>query len=264
MDFLELKNISERYMELVNPTTPEKVLTIGTVLGLHKGSRVIDFGCGYGEVLALWAQNFDISGVGIDIRLSACERAQQKMRDHGLANRITIICANAAEYAFEPHTYDVAACIGATFIWDSFQAAIGHMKAAIRPNGKLAVGEAHWRSANIPPEYAQTQPIFHHEYELAQLARTEGFDLEYLVRASHSDWDRYESDNWYGLVRWLEANPDHPAHAEVAEHLHSSQDEYLRYGREYLGWAMYVLNLAASSASPYPLDLCPQVSSRGV
>lgn len=137
MDFLELKNISEQYMELVNPTTPEKVLTIGTVLGLHKGSRVIDFGCGYGEVLALWAQNFGINGVGIDIRPYACDRAQQKMRDHGLAHRISIVCTNAAAYGFEPHTYDVAACIGATFIWDGFQAAIRHMKEAIRPHGKL-------------------------------------------------------------------------------------------------------------------------------
>jgi hypothetical protein len=34
MNFLGLKNISERELELINPTSPEKVLTVGRVLGL--------------------------------------------------------------------------------------------------------------------------------------------------------------------------------------------------------------------------------------
>ena len=55
------------------------------------------------------------------------------------------------------------------------------------------------------------------------------------------DWDRYEAGNWHGLVRWLEENPAHPERGTVIEHLHRVQDEYLAYGREYMGWAMYVL-----------------------
>ena len=143
MEFLNLKNISERYMELVNPTSPQKVLTIGQMAGLKEGSRVIDFGCGYGQVLALWAQQFGISGIGIDIREHACARARQKMAERGLADRIEIVCENAAEYRFEKHAFDVAACIGATFIWDGYRLTIRKMKEAIRPDGKLVIGEAY-------------------------------------------------------------------------------------------------------------------------
>jgi len=75
-----------------------------------------------------------------------------------------------------------------------------------------------------------------------QIAREEGFDFEYVVRASHDDWDHYEADNWRGLVRWIEDNPNHPEKSEVIEHLRKSQNEYTRYGREYFGWAIYVLN----------------------
>jgi hypothetical protein len=32
MDFFDLVNISERYMELLNPTSTEKILTIGRIL----------------------------------------------------------------------------------------------------------------------------------------------------------------------------------------------------------------------------------------
>ncbi len=242
MEFFDLVNISERYMELVNPTTPEKVLTIGRFLGLEEGSRVIDFGCGYGEALALWAERFGISGIGIDVREHACDRARKKMAERGFTDRIEIVCANAAEYPFEKHAFDAAVCIGASFIWGGYRPTLQAMKQAIHSNGKLVVGEPYWLKEHVPPGYAKGEQGVHTEYQLLHMAREEGFDFEYMVRASHDDWDRYEAGNWNGLVRWIEENPDHPERREVINHLHRIQDEYLRYGREYLGWAMYVLN----------------------
>lgn len=241
MKFFDLVNISERYMEIVNPSTPDKILTIGRILGVGQDSRIIDFGCGYGEVLALWIESFGISGIGIDIREHACDRAQNKMHKRGMAERIEIVCANAAEYPFEKHSFDVALCIGASFIWNGYRPTIRTMKKAIHATGKLVVGEPYWLKGGVPSEYPEQQ-AFHTEYELLQITREEGFDLEYVVRASHDDWDRYEAGNWYGLIRWIEENPDHPERQDVIDHLHKVQDEYLRYGREYLGWAMYVLN----------------------
>ena len=82
------------------------------------------------------------------------------------------------------------------------------------------------------------------EKELLEIAHEEGFDIEYVVRSNHDDWDRYEAGNWYALVRWIEENPDHPERQEVIDHLHSSQELYFKYNREYLGWAMYVLSPA--------------------
>ncbi|NPV07846.1 MAG: class I SAM-dependent methyltransferase [Anaerolineae bacterium] len=245
MNFFDLVNISERYMELVNPASPEKVLEVGRVLGLNADSRVIDFGCGYGEPLALWAGAYGISGIGIDVREHACARAQEKMAARGLEGRIQIVCGDAAQYRFQEHSYDDAVCIGASFIWKGFQPTVAAMGSAIVPGGRLVVGEPYWLSSTVPPEYAQSGG-FHTETELLRIVREEGYDLEYVVRSSHDDWDRYESGNWYGLIRWLEGNPDHPERHEVVEHLHRRQDEYFRYAREYLGWAMYVLSPAQS------------------
>ena len=243
MNFFDLVNISERYIELVNPSTPEKVLTIGKVLGLKEGNRVIEFGCGYGEVLALWAKQFGACGTGIDIREHVCNRARKKMSKLGLTGRIEIICANAAEHSFGKQVFDVAACVGASFIWGGYRPTIRAMKEVVRPKGKLVIGEPYWLREETPPEYAETQQV-HTEHELWRIAREEAFDFEYVVRASHDDWDRYEADNWYGLIRWLEENPEHPERQEVIDHLHKTQDEYLRYGREYMGWAIYILNPA--------------------
>ncbi len=242
MEFLDLKDISERYMELINPTSTEKINEIGKHAGLKAGQRVIDFGTGFGEVLVLWAQNFGISGVGIDIRRYACQRARQKISKAGLSERLEIVHGNGAEYQFEPHSFDVAACIGASFIWGGYLQAIRAMKQTIHPRGQIIIGEPYWVKEPVPQEFLQQIEDVHTEYQLLQIARQEGFDFEYMVRASHDDWDRYESGNWYGLMRWLEENPEHPERQQVIEHLRSSQEEYLRYGREYLGWAIYVLN----------------------
>ncbi len=241
MKFFDLVNISEKYMEIINPSSPEKLLTIGEILGIDQSNQIIDFGCGYGEILALWAEKFGISGIGIDIRSHACDRAETKIQKLGLTEQIEIVCVSGKDYPFKEHSYDVALCIGGSFIWNGFKPTIQAMKKAICPEGKLVIGEPYWIKRDVPPEYASTQTV-HTEYELLQMAREEGFDVEYVVRASHDDWDRYSSGNWYGLIRWIEENQEHPERQEVVDYLHNSQDEYFRYEREYLGWAIYVLN----------------------
>jgi SAM-dependent methyltransferase len=242
MEFLQLKNISERYLELVNPTTLEKILLAGQVAGMKKGSRVIDFGSGYAEALILWAEEFGISGLGIDIRFAACERARKKIQTLGLAEQIEIVCGDAAEYHFEAQSYDVACCVGATFIWKGgFQEAVGAMQQALAPGGRLIVGEAYWLHAAVPPQYSQRETSITTESELLHVVRAEGLELIYALHSSRDEWDHYESENWRGLSDWLDENPAHPAREDVIRHLHESQDEYVRYGREYLGWALYVL-----------------------
>jgi len=246
MEFLELKDISERYLQLLNPTTPEKILTAGRVAGMREGGRIIDFGCGYAEGLILWAKAFGISGLGIDIRPAACERARQKIAAQGLADRIEIVCGNASEYPFAPGSCDVAACVGATFVWSGgFQEALRAMRRATAPGGRLIVGEAHWRRSDVPPEFAQRERSITTELELLRMARESGLEFIYALHSSRDEWDHYESENWRGLSDWLDENPTHPERADVLRHLHDSQEEYLRYGREYFGWALYVLKPVA-------------------
>jgi hypothetical protein len=116
------------------------------------------------------------------------------------------------------------------------------MKDAIHENGMLVIGEPYWRSEDVPKECKEKEENFHTEYELLKIAREEGYDFKYILRSSQDDWDGYETCNWYGLVEWIEENPDHPDRQEVIDYLHNLQDDYLKYYREYLGWAIYILN----------------------
>ncbi|MDD5605686.1 MAG: methyltransferase domain-containing protein, partial [Dehalococcoidales bacterium] len=229
MEFFDIMSISHRYMEILNPSTPEKIIKLGKLLGLKEGKRVIDFGCGCAEPLALWAEEFGITGIGIDVSGDFCDRARKKLAAKGLSGQIQIVCSPAADYVFEEDAFDAATCIGATFAFGGYQQTVQAMKRAIHQHGRLGIGETYWLSNLVPPQYAQEQITTHTEPELAQFTRNEGFELEYIIRANNDDWDRYISDCWCGLLRWLEENPVHPDYEQVFKHYRRDQDDYLQF-----------------------------------
>lgn len=241
MKFHELLNISERNVTFSTPLNREKVLMLGEILRLNEDTRVIDFGCGYGELLALWGVNFGISGAGIDIREFACERAENRMADHGLDGRIEIIHQDIRKLNLDEMDFDIAVGMGISFIRGSFRDTLKMLQDAVHDEGKILIGEPCWLEEKIPAEYSRKEP-FHTPYELLQIARNEGYDFQYLSQANRDELDHYESEYWRSLIEWIEANPDHPGLKDVIKHLHSIQDEYLKYGRKYLGWVMLILN----------------------
>jgi len=241
MEFLDIMSISHRDMEILNPSTPDKIIKLGKILKLKKGNRVIDFGCGCAEPLTLWAEEFGITGIGIDISDDFCKRARKKVTAKGLSNQIEIVCSSGADYVFEEGSFDAATCIGSTFIFGGYRETIQIMKRAIHLNGRLGIGETHWLSNQVHPEYAQKQTFTHTEFELTRITRDEGFELEYIIRSSPDDWDRYLSDSWYSLLNWLEENPTHPDREQVFNHFRTDQDDYLQFQHKYMGWAMYCL-----------------------
>ena len=151
MEFLDIMSISHRYMEILNPSTPEKIIKLGKLLKLKKGNRVIDFGCGCAGPLTLWAEEFGITGIGIDISEDFCDWARQKLASKGLSDRIEIVCSNGADYEFDEGVFDAATCIGSTFIFGGCQQTLQALKRAVHKNGRLGIGETHWLSNQVHP-----------------------------------------------------------------------------------------------------------------
>ena len=240
MDQMKLYDISEPFMEIINPLEVDQVIKLGEVLGLSESDRIIDFGCGCAKFLAIWAVEHGISGTGIDIREYSVQRAKEILEREGVADRIEIVLADGKDQGVEDNSYDLAMCIGASFIWNGFRGTIQGMRDAIKPDGKLIIGEPYWRKVPVPEEYLKENPGFFTEIEILKAAREEGFDLEYMLRSSEQGWDNYEATNWLGLNHWLDINPDHPDRQQVTDWMRKNQEMYLEYGREYLGFAVYV------------------------
>jgi len=238
----DLDNIAEKGMTLANPCTAEKIVSVGKALGLQEGHCVLDLACGYGEMLALWAEHFAITGVGVDIREEACSRARESLNGRCLGDRIEIVCANAAVYKPKDTKFSAVAAIGASSVWGGYQGTLRATRQIVGSRGHLAIGMPYLLSDSTPEEYRQRCGHVRSEYELLQITRAEGFDFSCIVRASHEDQDRYEGEQWANLIEWIDGNARHPERQEAIDHLHRIQDQYLEHRRANEGWAIYVLS----------------------
>lgn len=66
-------------------------------------------------------------------------------------------------------------------------------------------------------------------------------ELIEMVLADADSWDRYVAAQWWTIDRWISAHPDDPRAGEMHEVLVAWRRSYLRYGRRYLGWGVFVL-----------------------
>jgi len=58
--------------------------------------------------------------------------------------------------------------------------------------------------------------------------------------SNKDDWDRYEALQWYAATEYAWANPDDPDLAELLRRVARGREIYLRWGRDTLGWALYL------------------------
>ncbi|WP_048149591.1 SAM-dependent methyltransferase [Methanolacinia paynteri] len=241
MNFQDLVTISQGPLGIMNPFSQEKALLAGEMARLSEGMTVIDFGCGNGTLLGIWGRSFGVCGTGIEIREEACSNAGELLAKLDLSENIHVFLADASLYDPEDETYNVAVSFGASQIWGGIPDAISSMKSFLKPDGIIIIGERYWKKDSVAAEFSREWPEIMTEYEILQSARENGYDITRVIRSSEDEWDDYESSIWENCLDWMTENPDHPEKDEVYNYFLRIQDEYLAYGREYIGWAAYIL-----------------------
>ena len=227
--------VAERDHEIQNPTSAEKIRLLGELLRLGPESRVLDIACGRGGPALVLAETFGCHITGVERAPEFASVARERITAAGLTEQIEIVESDAREYTVRSEAWDVALCLGATFVWDDLDGTLAALIPAVRPGGRLAVGEPYWRSK--PPAGAD-------EMGYVSLAETvsgfegHGLDTIGLICASQDDWDRYESLHWRAVEEWLSEHPDDPDAAELRRENEEHKHRYLTVGRDFLGWAM--------------------------
>ncbi|MCU0504926.1 MAG: class I SAM-dependent methyltransferase [Chloroflexi bacterium] len=235
--------IAEANHRILNPLVESQLRLLGQVARVGPGTRILDFASGKGEMLCRWAEWFGSGGVGVDLSAVFTASARARADELGVADRVSFVLGDAAAYESEAGAYDMVSCLGATWIGDGIVGTIDLMRPAVRPGGLILVGEPFWLE-EPPPGAADALGFGEGDYlslgGTFDRLDTAGVELVEMVLANQDSWDRYEAAHWVTIADWLAANPGDPDHAAMCDFLDRERGAYLRYGRRYLGWGVFV------------------------
>lgn len=232
--------VAESEHELQNPTSAEKLALLGERLELGQGSRVLDIASGRGGPAVLLPREVGCSMHGIEIAPEFHAAALERAARAGIADRVSFELGDAATATFEPESYDAALCLGASFVFGGLAGTVDALASAVRPGGYVAVGEPFWARLPLPDDYEDRHDPWTTLEGTVVVFETAGLPVVSVIASSKDDWDRYETLHWQAVERWLEANPDDSDAAEIRTRFEHWKWNYLRYQRDYLGWAIFV------------------------
>ncbi len=232
--------VAERGHEIQNPTSEEKLLLLGERLGLDPGSHVLDVASGRGGPALVLARAFECSVEGVEIEPVFQSAAVERAAARGLPHLVSFRLGDASREEFVPDSYDAALCLGASFVFGGLADTVEALAPLVRPGGCVAVGEPYWRRLPLPEDYGDRDDPFTTLGGTVLVFEVAGLPVVSVIASSEDDWDRYETLHWRACEEWLAENPDDPDAAGVRAMHERSKRTYLRYGRELLGWAMFI------------------------
>ena len=243
MDIWKFHDIRHKRHFLCNPMGKEKFERLCRLLKLKRGAHVLDIGCGKGEFLIRLAELYCISGVGVDISPYCIKDCLEKHEKRVPNSNIKFLEMDGAKYKPESsELFDLTMCIGASWIYGGYRGTIQALKRMAKPDGLMAVGEPYWLK-EPEEEYLKADKMkreaFGTHYENVKNGEEEGLTCIYTLVSNYDDWDHYEMFQIWAVDDYVRANPDDPDNPELLESFRT-KEIYLRWGRETLGWAIYV------------------------
>jgi SAM-dependent methyltransferase len=243
MDTWKYFGITHADHVLCNPLSSTRFDEMVALLDLAPGATAWEAACGKGELLIRCAERFGISGVGVDTSPYELRVARERAASRVPAADLQFLEGDAADHVPEPGRADLAACVGASWIWGGHRGTIRALRTAARPGGLVLVGEPYWRHAPAP-EYLAAAGLRADELSTlhgnAAIGAEEGLTLLYALPSTEADWDRYEMLQLRAAERYATANPADPDVPELLERARAGADAYLRWGRDTLGWSLYL------------------------
>ena len=244
MDTWKFYDITHREHLVCNPTNEEKLARLVELLRLQPDARVVDIACGKGEFLIRLAEAYGVRGLGVDLSPFFIAAAERRLKERVPGGNVTLIEGDGADFkAEEPHSFSLASCIGASWIFGGHAGTLDALVGMVEPGGWVIAGEPYWLQEPsedyLEASGDQLEGIGTHASN-AEAGEQRGLDLVHTVVSNADDWDRYEGLQWYATSEYVRTHPDDPDLHELIERVEKAKAVYLRWGRETLGWAIYV------------------------
>lgn len=243
MDIWKYYVITHRDHVICNPLSLTKLQELVALLDLPAQARVLDIACGKAELLAQLVERYRVSGDAVDLSPYSVRDARKRLLARAPDAPITVHEMDGRSFAAAPASYDLAVCLGASWVFGGHKATLAALRASVRPGGLVLVGEVFWQR---PPEQAYLSASGHTATTWGSHAEnvTAGVELGltflYSVASSTDDWDRYEGLQWRAAERYAQRHPEDADVPELLRRARSKREIYLRWERDGLGWAAYL------------------------
>ncbi len=231
--------VAEREHELQNPISEEKLLLLGARLALGPETRVLDVASGRGGPAVLLAREYGCTIRGIEIAPEFHAVAVERAEAAGVSDLVTFELGEASETDLGGG-HDVAMCLGASFVWGSLAGTLDALEPVVRPGGHVVVGEPFWRKLPLPADYDDRDGPFTTLEGTVSIFESGELRVVSVIASSEDDFDRYETLHWQAVETWLAENGSDPDAADIRSRHDRYKRTYLRFGRDYLGWAVLV------------------------
>jgi SAM-dependent methyltransferase len=246
MDLWKFFGLTHADHVIINPISVDKLSEFVSLLDLSPNERVLDIACGKAELLIQLVERYGVTGDGVDLSpwflAEARARAHQRVPTAALAFHEQ----DGRTYAAAPGTYDLASCLGGSWIFDGHRGTLQALQHWVRPGGLVLVGEPYWRHPP-DPEYLSASGFTAASFASHAGNVAAGLDLGlvclYALASSEDDWDRYQGLQWRAAERYGRDHPDDPDVPELLAKQRSAQETYLRWERDTLGWAIYLFRV---------------------
>ena len=244
MDMWKFYDITHREHVVCNPIGEEKLARLVDLLQLPEGAHVVDIACGKGEFLIRLAEAYGIHGIGVDLSPFFTAEAQKRLVARAPDADVVFREMDGAD--FKPdrkHSFALASCLGASWVYGGHAATLGALSSMVEPGGWVVVGEPYW--LREPPEaYVEASGVARDHYG-THSGNVEAGELMDLVLvhtfvSSQDDWDTYEGLQWYATEQYARSHQGDPDLPDLVGRVAKEKAGYLRWGRDTLGWAIYV------------------------
>ncbi len=231
-------------LDFNSPLSEARAAGLVHFLGKLEIGRIVDFGCGWGELLLrAVAATGQLTGRGIDRRRAYIEQGRANAAARGLAGRVDLVVGDASADVTEG--VDAAICIGASQIWGGHRAALTVLRAKVPRGGRVVYGDCVWDQPPTPAALRSfdASPGDHPAVaELVDLAVELGFRPRAVGTASLQEWDAFESGYSWGFERWLRDHSDADPDAEEVRGMATDHRRRWLHGyRGVLGFAYLTL-----------------------
>ena len=120
--------------------------------GIGEDTYVLEVGCGVGATACYMAERLGCRTLGVDIRPSMIQRANERAKRERVRDRIEFGVADATDLPFEDATFDVVLAESVTTFIDDRPSAIEEYARVVKPGGCVGLNDEIWLKTPPPQE----------------------------------------------------------------------------------------------------------------